>query len=361
MIRRFRAPGRINVIGEHTDYCEGLVMPGAIDRWCVVSARRRDDRLLRLRSCGYADVVELDLDHLKPHGAWSDYVAGVAWILRQGGAAVAGADLDFDSDVPVGAGVSSSAALEVATAHALLALCGARTDGRQIAGWARQAENEFVGMPCGIMDQFASANGVAGAALLLDCRTLDATPTPLPPSARFLLVNSMAPHAHATGEYAARKADCEAAARILGIASLRDVAEADLARALRRLPERPARRVRHVVRENARVRAAAEAMRRADLVALGGLINASHASLRDDMQVSAPMVDRLAEIAQASPGVFGARLMGGGFGGCVLCLADAAQADAALERITQIYGAEIGRQPDGFICTLVGGAGEVTA
>ena len=359
--RTFRAPGRINIIGEHTDYTEGLVMPGAIDLWCTVRARAVGARRLRVTSTAYAGDVDMDLDDLAPTGTWTDYVAGVAFVLARAGIALKGADLEIESDVPVGAGVSSSAALEVASAHALLALAGEKADGRQIARWARAAENDFVGMPCGIMDQFASANGVAGAALRLDCRTLEATPTPLPANARFLLVNSMTPHAHATGEYAARRADCETAARILGVSSLRDVVESDLPAALSRLPDGPARRTRHVVTENARVRAAADAMGDGNLVALGALIDASHLSLRDDMQVSAPMVDALAQIARATPGVYGARMMGGGFGGCVIALVDAAEAQNAMEHIRAAYGATIGNVPDAFICELVDGAGEAPA
>lgn len=357
--RVFRAPGRINIIGEHTDYSQGLVMPAAINRWCVVRARAHAEGRMRVRSTAYEDEQILPYEALTPTGRWTDYVAGVAFVLARAGVALVGADLEIDSHVPVGAGVSSSAALEVATAHALLALAGVTADGPQIARWAREAENDFVGMPCGIMDQFASANGVAGAALLLDCRTLEATPAPLPPRARFLLIDSMAPHAHAGGEYAARRADCEAAAGALGLAALRDLDEADLPAALTRLPPGPARRARHVVGENARVRRAVLAMRDGDLAALGALLNASHASLRDDMQVSVPMVDRLAAIAQAADGVHGARMMGGGFGGCVLALVDADRAQTAMTAITEVYGAEIGERPDAFLCEAVEGAGEV--
>ncbi len=357
--RTFRAPGRINIIGEHTDYSEGLVMPAAIDRWCVIRARANGQRRLRVSSTAFNEAADLDLDALAPTGAWTDYVAGVAMVLIRAGIAVGGADLQIASDVPVGAGVSSSAALEVACVHALLGLAGARADPTRIAGWARQAENDFVGMPCGIMDQFASARGMAGAALMLDCRTLEAVPVHLPHDAGFILVDSLAPHAHAGGEYAERRADCEAAARLLGVRSLRDVDEADLPDALPRLPGRLARRCRHVVSENARVRRAAAAIEAEDLAGLGGLINASHASLRDDMQVSLPLVDQLARIAQETPGVFGARMMGGGFGGCVLSLVETARAETALAAIREAYGASVGETPGGFVCTLVEGAGEV--
>ncbi len=359
--RLFQAPGRINIIGEHTDYSGGLVMPAAIDRRCLIAAAPNGSRRLTVVAGVFADEARADLDALAPGRGWMDYVAGVASVLMADGVAVPGADLWIESDVPIGAGVSSSAAIEVATVHALLALTGRTADGAQIARWAQAAENDFVGMPCGIMDQFASANGVAGGAMLLDCATLKAEPVRLPEAASFLLVDSRVRHAHVDGEYRARRKDCETAARLLGVASLGEVTEAALAGALKRLPPGPARRCRHVVSENGRVRRAAEALGRGDLVALGELMNRSHASLRDDMQVSTGEVDRLAAIAQATPGVFGARMMGGGFGGCVIALVDAAKAKAASEAIQGAYGEAIGKRPDAFVCRAVAGAGEIVA
>jgi galactokinase len=346
------------VIGEHTDYCGGLVMPAAIDRSTVVAARTNGSRRLVAAAQGFGEAVA-ELDAPAPTKSWMDYVAGVARVLSRAGVEVPGADLWIESDVPVGAGVSSSAALEVAVAHALLALAGRTADGPQIARWAQAAENDFVGAPCGIMDQYASACGVEGAALVLDCATLRARPAPLPAGASFLLVDSGVRHSHAGGEYADRRAECETAARVLGVAMLSQIGEGELASALPRLPPRPARRCRHVVTENARVVRAAEAMSRGDLATLGALLNASHASLRDDMQVSVPAVDRLAEIAQGAPGVFGARMMGGGFGGCVLALVAGERADEAQAAIQVSYGAVLGRTPDAFVCRAVGGAGEI--
>jgi galactokinase len=359
--RLFQAPGRINIIGEHTDYSGGLVMPAAIDRRCLVAAAPNGSRTLNVVAGVFSDEAQADLDGLAKRGGWIDYVAGTASVLIADGVAVPGADLWIESDVPIGAGVSSSAAIEVAVAHALLGLAGRTADGVQIARWAQRAENEFVGMPCGIMDQFASANGVAGAALLLDCASLQADPVRLPDEASFLLVDSKVRHAHVEGEYRARREDCETAARLLGVALLSEVTEADLAAALNRLPPGPARRCRHVVSENGRVRRAADALGRGDLAGLGWLMNQSHASLRDDMQVSTDEVDRLAAIAQATPGVFGARMMGGGFGGCVIALVDAAEAERAGEAIRCAYAAVIGQRPDAFVCRAVGGAGEMVA
>lgn len=359
--RLFQAPGRINIIGEHTDYNCGLVMPAAIDRRCLVAARRNGTRKLTVVAGAFASEAQADLDALAPVGGWMDYVAGVASVLIAEGTPVPGADLWIDSDVPIGAGVSSSAALEVAVAHALLALAERSADGVRIARWAQRAENDFVGMPCGIMDQYASANGVAGGALVLDCATLTARPVSLPARASFLLVDSMVRHAHVDGDYRARREDCETAARLLGVAMLGEVAETGLAAALERLPPGPAKRCRHVVSENGRVRRAAAALERGDLETLGALMNQSHQSLRDDMQVSVDAVDRLAAIAQATPGVFGARMMGGGFGGCVIALVAAGEAEAARAAIQDAYAAVVGARPDAFVCRAVEGAGEIAA
>ena len=357
--RLFQAPGRINIIGEHTDYCGGLAMPAAIDRWCRIAAAPNGSRRLTVVAHGFGEAAELNLDALSPRGVWSDYVAGVARVLMDAGVAVPGADLMIESTVPIGAGVSSSAAIEVATAHALLALAGRNADGLSIARWGQKAENDFVGMPCGIMDQYASANGVEGAALVLDCASLTSTIAPLPANASFLLVDSGVRHAHVDGAYRDRRADCEAAAKVLGVGLLAEVREADLAAALPRLAPGPAKRCRHVVTETARVRRAAEALSRGDLAALGELMNQSHASLRDDMEVSVPEVDGLAEIARQTPGVFGARMMGGGFGGCIIALADRVQAAGAQAAIIERYGAIIGKPPAAFVCRAVAGAGEV--
>ena len=260
----------------------------------------------------------------------------------------------------MGAGVSSSAALEVATVIALLALAGVETDGVQIAKWAQAVENSFVGMPCGIMDQYASANGAAENAIILDCRTLTATRVPLPPEAGFLLVNSMMRHAHVDGEYRRRREECQSAARILGVRSLRDIEESELAEVLSRLPAGPAKRCRHVVGEIARVRTAERALREGDLPALGELINRSHESLRMDMEVSVDVVDRLVAIARATPGVFGARMMGGGFGGSVIALLRARDGERAMAQIQSTYGESIGQKPTAFLCRAVGAAGEVS-
>ena len=357
--RLFRAPGRINIIGEHVDYCDGLVLPAAIDRWCSVAAAANGSDVLRVEAIDIDAEASLDLGALAPRKDWSDYVAGVAQVLRRDGIAVPGADLMVTSDVSIGAGVSSSAALEVAVLLALLALAGVNDVPRvQLARWAQAAENDFVGMPCGIMDQFASVHGLAGHALRLDCRTLDFTPVALPDRVAFVLVDSMQRHALVDGGYAERRTDCEAAAAALG-ASLRDVTLAQLANAA--LPERPAKRARHVVSEIARVDAAVAALAAGDLSTLGRLLNASHASLSADMAVSTAALDKLAACARAVPGVYGARMMGGGFGGSVIALVDRDRAGEAQAAIVAEYGRVLGQVPEAFVCRAVAGAGEVLA
>jgi len=358
--RLFRAPGRINIIGEHTDYTGGLVMPAAIDRWCTVAAAPNGTRALNVVAQSLGREASADLDALKPDGSWMDYVAGVASVLVARRIDVPGCDLMIESDVPVGAGVSSSAAVEVSTARALLAMAGVEAEGLQIAEWSQKAENAFVGMPCGIMDQFASANGRADCAMLLDCRSLDVEYVPLPEDAAFLIVNSMVKHTHVEGAYRSRREDCETAARMIG-RTLRDLQEAELPRVVSRLPDGPAKRTRHVVTENARVTRAAAALKAGDLAALGVLLDQSHASLAADMEVSVPEVDQLAAIARRAPGVFGARMMGGGFGGCIIALADADESEHALKTIVRAYGAASGKTPDGFVCRAVDGAGEFFA
>ncbi len=358
--RLFRAPGRINIIGEHTDYTGGLVMPAAIDRWCNIAAALNGTRDLQVFATAYGEHATVELDEIQPEKRWIDYVAGVAAILEADGIRLPGCDMMIESDVPIGAGVSSSAALEVAVARALLALAGVEADGAQVARWAQGAENRFVGMPCGIMDQFASANGRKDSAMVLDCRSLAVRYAPMPGDGVFLVVNSMVKHALVDGEYRARRQDCEGAVERLGIASLRDIAEADLAHLLPELPARMAMRVRHVVTENARVQRAALALDEGDTSELGHLLNRSHSSLRDDMEVSIEMLDTLVRIAQKTPGVLGARMMGGGFGGSVLVLVRADAIDMACAAIVAEYGAGIGKAPDAFVCHAVDGAGEVT-
>ena len=324
----WHAPGRVNLIGEHTDYNLGWVLPFALDRGVVAAAARRGDDVLDIRSLQSADQAVVPLRGLHPGGVtgWAAYPAGVAWAMREAGLPVAGASLVIDSDLPQGAGLSSSAAIECAVAIALADLYGADVPRTELARLARQAENEMVGVPSGIMDQSASLLCEAGHALLLDSRTGDRAQVRLDPAASglaLLLGDTGARHALTDGRYALRRAECEQAARALGVPSLRDVD--DPARAAEIGDPVLARRARHVITDNCRVRAAVDLLGAGDLAGLGPLLHASHASLRDDFEVSWPQADVAAEAAEAAGGL-GARMMGGGFGGSVIALvpADAA-------------------------------------
>ena len=321
----WHAPGRANLIGEHTDYNEGWVLPFALDRGVVVAAARRGDDVLDIRSHQADGPVTVPLATLRAGSVtgWAAYPAGVAWALREAGHAVGGASLVIDADLPQGAGLSSSAAIECATAVALVALYQVSVSRPELARLTRRAENEMVGVPSGIMDQSASLLCEAGHALLLDCRTGDSAPVRLDPAASglaLLLVDTGARHALTDGRYALRRAECEGAARALGVPSLRDVD--DPARAAEIGDPVLARRARHVITDNCRVHAAVDLLNAGDLAGLGPLLHASHASLRDDFEVSWPEADVAAEAAEAAGGL-GARMMGGGFGGSVIALVPA--------------------------------------
>jgi galactokinase len=327
-----------------------MVMPAAIDRACYVAIAPNDLGILRVQSDFGA--AEIALDHFVKQGDWRDYVAGMAFALMEAGEFIGGHDLIIQSDVPVGAGVSSSAALEVGVG---LALTAGEVQGICLAQIAQRAENHFAGMNCGIMDQFASANGVAGHALLLDCASLDFQTLAVPSNACFLLVDSGVKHEHVGGGYESRRSDCERAAQQLGVNLLCDIS--DVA-ALSVLTGNPLKRARHVISEIARTKTACEALNSGDLVKLGQLMNQSHASLSADMEVSTSDVDTLAAIAQATQGVHGARMMGGGFGGSVIALVDRAEAPSAQDHIVAAYARHLGRAPDSFVAKLAQGAHE---
>lgn len=352
--RVFIAPGRLNVVGEHTDYSDGFVMPAAIDRRCAVAmAPSADGDVVRVWSLNRNETAELG-PAFERRAGWTDYIAGVRASLGDAGVAVPACDLAIFSDVPEGAGVSSSAALEVAVLNAMLAAARASATDIEIAKWAQRAESRYVGVPCGLMDQFAAVFGVVGRALVLDCRTLEHRAMALPERATFVLFDSQVRHRLVDGGYAARRTDCELAAEHLGVPALRD---AQL-EALAQLPDRLQKRARHVVTENARVDDAAHAMEVGDLALLGAVINRSHASLRDDFEVTCVETDALAAVAAATPGVYGARQMGGGFGGAVLALIDRDSVAAASARIVEGYAAASGLSTQAFVCSAADGARE---
>jgi len=337
------APGRVNLIGEHTDYNDGFVLPAAIDRLVLVAAGRRDGGRLRLWSLQAEPPADLELAGIGPGtvGGWAAYPAGVAWALGQAGVELGGADLVVDGDVPAGSGLSSSAALECATATALADLGGADLDRADLAGLARRAENEVVGVPSGVMDQMVSMLGRAGHALFLDTRSLGAEQVPLPLEAAGLclvVIDTRAGHRLVDGAYADRRAACQAAAAVLGVPALRDATPALLERYATALGDPGLRRARHVVTENARVLAAVELLRAGDLDRLGPLLAASHASLRDDYEVSSPELDTAVEAAVAA-GAVGARMTGAGFGGSAIALVETALAGRVADRARDAFAA----------------------
>jgi galactokinase len=337
------APGRVNLIGEHTDYNDGFVLPAAIDRQVLAAAGRRGDGRLRLWSLQAGPPADLALAEVGPGRVegWAAYPAGVAWALGQAGVELGGADVVVDGDVPAGSGLSSSAALECATATALADLGGAGLDRVALAGLARRAENEVVGVPSGVMDQMVSMLGRAGHALFLDTRSLATEQVPLPLEAAGLclvVIDTRAGHRLVDGAYADRRAACEAAAAVLGVPALRDATPEQVEAAAEALGDPGLRRARHVVTENARVLEAVACLRSGDLDRLGPLLAASHASLRDDYEVSSPELDTAVEAA-VDAGAVGARMTGAGFGGSAIALVRADLAGRVAERAAEAFAA----------------------
>lgn len=348
------APGRVNLIGEHTDYNGGFVLPMAIDRTVAVAASPRDGSTVRAISLDFGQRDEFPADAVRrflgTRGGWRDYVRGVAWALTEEHIPLRGADIAICGDVPRGAGLSSSAAVEVAVAGALLAIAGAEVTPRDIALACQKAENLFVGVQCGVMDQFASALGRAGYALLIDCRSLEFEHVPLPGGVAVVVVDSKIPRDLAATPYNERRRECEEAAAALGLPSLRDATEAMLVRLGAPLQAR----VRHVLSENTRVLAMIEALGAADAEAAGRLLLESHASLRDDFRVSTPEIDALVEIAVAA-GAYGARVTGAGFGGCTVNLVPAERTGGFLQTVAAEYHRRTGLSADAYICAAANG------
>lgn len=365
--RLFRAPGRVNLIGDHTDYNDGFVMPMAIGLSTWVTSAPRNDRIVSLFSENFSEGIDFNLDEQSPRaqGHWSDYVRGVAITLERAGHRLHGGELQIRSEVPIGSGLSSSAALEVASGFALLTNSELMVERTELARVCQWAENEFVGIRCGIMDQFVSCHGQAGKALLLDCRSLEYKLLPLP-DALVAVCNTMVKHSLATSEYNARRVECEAAVRSFAhsradVRALRDVTETDLELDGGDLSEVIYRRSRHVITENARVLAAGIALEKGDLVGFGQLMNSSHRSLRDDYEVSCKELNLMVELAQAVSGVYGARMTGGGFGGSTVNLIAAESVDEFKETVARGYEDATGLTPEIYICTASEGVGGVNA
>ncbi|MGA5407310.1 galactokinase [Streptomyces lavendulocolor] len=359
------APGRVNLIGEYTDFNDGFVMPLALPHTAVAAVARRTDGRLRVHSADTGQgVVRLDADALEPLAGtgWAAYPAGVLWALREAGHAVAGADVHLASTVPTGAGLSSSAALEVVTALALNDLYGLGLDAARLAVLGQRAENAFVGVPCGVMDQMASACCTEGHALYLDTRDLSSRQVPFDLAARglrLLVVDTRVKHALGDGAYAERRAGCEAGARALGVRTLREVEHVQLPDALARLSDETVRRyVRHVVSENRRVERTIALLDGGDVRAVGPVLTEGHASLRDDLRVSCPELD-LVVTAATDAGALGARMTGGGFGGSAIVLVEAADEDTVTKAVAEAFAAAGHTAPRVFAAVPSAGARRV--
>ena len=342
-----RAPGRVNLIGDHTDYSEGFVLPMAIDREVAAAFRPRDDSRVIVYSADVDSVAEFDIGELVARAqGWPEYLRGVAWALAEAGHRLRGWEGVVAGDVPIGAGLSSSAALELAALRAFAAVAPIAWDPVAMARLAQRAENEWVGLSCGIMDQLISATGVAGHAMLIDCRSLDTRAVPIPPAACVVVLDTSVRRQLVDSAYNERRRQCEEAAALLGARTLRDVDEARLMRGATMLSPLTFRRARHVVSENARTLAASNALMRGALGEMGALMDASHLSLRDDFEVSCEALDVMVDLAQRHPACFGARMTGAGFGGCAVALVrrDAVDAfvgdvPAQFERATNLHAA----------------------
>jgi galactokinase len=365
--RLFWAPGRVNLIGEHTDYNDGFVLPMAIDAGTVVAAARREDRMVRVRSANLDGSAEFDLDRAgEPvRHVWLDYVEGMARSLEETGLRLAGADLLIQSDVPLGAGLSSSAALEISVGLSLVCLAGIEVDRRALALAGQRSEHDYVGIKCGIMDQYIAALGLAGHALLIDCRTLESTLIPMDlKDVAVVVCDTRVKHALASSEYNLRREQCSRGVELLrevmpDIRALCDVSVAEFEQHQARLPELIRNRCRHVVTENARTLAAAEALKAGDLKLIGKLMYASHQSLDRDYEVSSPELNLLVEIASSLDGVIGSRMTGGGFGGCTVNLIERGRIETFSDVVSRKYESGTGKAPLVYVFEAGDGAREL--
>jgi galactokinase len=355
-----RAPGRVNLIGEHTDYNDGFVLPMAINRATFIALRPRDDQRVVVESLDFgnsADISLTDFTHQPPD--WAEYMRGIAWALQGAGIPLRGWEGICAGDVPIGAGLSSSAALEMATARAFTELAGLPWDAAAMAKLGQKTENQWIGVNSGIMDQMISAAGEDGHALLIDCRSLETQSVPLPPGTRVVILDTATRRGLVGSAYNERREQCEAAARYFGVPALRDVSvEAFEARAAG-LDDVTRRRARHVVTENARTLDAADAMRAGDAVRLGQLMNESHVSMRDDFEISRDEVNVMVACAQGHTAAYGARMTGGGFGGCCVALVKAEEAQAFALEVATCYRESTGLIPAIYVSEATAGANVV--
>ncbi len=355
-----RAPGRVNLIGEHTDYNDGFVLPLAIDRAVWIALRPRSDCRVNVYSIDYHEVREFDVAGLKHEKAgWIEYLKGVAWCLQDAGMNLRGWEGVLAGDVPLGAGLSSSAALEMATARAFAAVSGIAWDAVAQAKLGQRSENKWIGVNCGIMDQLISSTGRAGHAMLIDCRSLELQPAPLPAGVAVVVLDTATRRGLVDSAYNERRSQCEAAAAFFQVRALRDVTVAMLEGLDGQLDATTERRARHVITEDDRTVRAVEAMRRGNIAMLGRLMNESHASLRDDYEVSSDALNVMVEAAQAHKACYGARMTGAGFGGCAVAIVRADAGDDFVAATSRAYQAKTGNQPAVYVCSATDGAAVV--
>ena len=358
----FQAPGRVNLLGEHTDYSGGFCMPAALSFNTIVAASAFGEKVLRVHSLDFKETVEIALDALVPPGRkhWSSYPFGVAWSLQQSGVKLVGAELTMQGNVPAGSGLSSSASVEVATATALLGVARVDLAKAQVALACQKAENVYVGAPCGIMDQYISAAGVKGHALAIDTRALTAELAPIPADLRLVVANSMVTHSVGGGEYGERRREVEEAAKACGVKELRDASLADLQGHERDMSEEAFKRGRHVITDSQRVLDGVAALRAGDAAEFGRLMSAAHVSYRDDFEASCARCDLLVSLAMELDGCLGSRLTGGGFGGCTVSLVQASAAEGFAVSLKEKYKDKTGVSADVFVCEIGDGAGLAT-
>lgn len=350
-----QAPGRVNLIGEHTDYNDGFVLPLALERATCLALRRRPDTQVVVRSLEKGEVT-FDTAALQKGNGWAEYLKGVAWALSEDGFALSGWEGVLSSDVPAGAGLSSSAALELAVMQAFAVASGFVWEPKRMARLAQRAENEWVGALTGIMDQLISACAEEGSALLIDCRSLETKSVPIPQGSAVVVMDTATRHRHVDSGYNDRRRQCEEAAAFFGVPALRDVSAAQFGAREAELPEPARRRARHVVSENARTEAAAQVMEAGDAAALGRLMSESHESMRDDFEISSRELDLMVSLAQAEAACYGARMTGGGFAGCAVALVREADAQTFSERVSAQYREATGLEPALYICRGAVGA-----
>jgi galactokinase len=351
-----RAPGRVNLIGEHTDYNDGFVLPMAIDRAIWIAVRPRTDRFVRIHSLDFEAEAVFSLDDLKKEQGWAEYLKGVANILQAEGCKLSGWDGVMMGDVPRGSGLSSSAAVEMATARVFASVSNLKWDAAYMARIGQRAENQWVGVNCGIMDQMASAACKEGHALFLDCRSLEIQHVPLPDHVAVVVMDTSTRRGLVDSAYNERRSQCEEAARFFGVKALRDVSLEEFEKRKSGLREVVMRRARHIITDDQRVLDAMQAMQTNDVARLGNILNAGHISLRDDFEITNEALNQIVEAAQEQSSCYGARMTGGGFGGCAIALVDAGKVDAFVDSVDKAYRKKSGLEPQIYICKASAGA-----